>query len=101
MAYSTVAARLPEEDEAGLKFVMKYEKIDKSAAARKLIELGLAEWKKSEALRLLSEGRLTFSAAAKFAGVSVWEFVALVESKKASWIQLSDLDLESDLKALT
>ena len=100
MAYSTVAARLPEEDEKRLEFVMEYEGIDKSAAVRKMIEAGLSEWRKREALELLHGGKMTLSAAAKFAGLPLWEMMALVQERKTPFIRMSRQDIERELEAL-
>ncbi len=100
MAFSTIATRLPSEDERALEFVMKQEHLDKSSAVRKIIEIGLTEWKKREALRLYSEGRLTVSASAIFAGVPLMEWLGLLKDQKLPRIDFSEEDIASDLKAL-
>ncbi len=100
MAYSTVAARLPKEDEKRLEFVMEYEGLDKSSAVRKMIEVGLSEWKKQEALDLLRAEKVTLSAAAKFAGVPLWEMAALVQEKKIAYIHVSKQELQKELESL-
>ncbi|MFH1200113.1 MAG: hypothetical protein V1708_03540 [Candidatus Micrarchaeota archaeon] len=100
MAYSAVAARLPQGDEKRLEFVMEYEGIDKSAAVRKMIDVGLCEWKKQEALELLRRGKMTLSAAAKFAGLPLWEMMAAVEERKTAFIRVSRPDIEREQEAL-
>lgn len=96
----TVAARLPEGDERKLRQVMHREGLDKSSATRKILELGLAEWRKEEALAELREGRLSLSAAARFAGVSVWEMIDLVRERKVEHIRISREELEKEMKLL-
>ena len=101
MAYTTIAARIPRGAERHLQLLMHHEHLDKSAAARKVIALGLAEWRKQEALELIRRGKLTVSAAAKFAGMSIWEMLELIREKKISYIHISKQELEKELEILS
>ena len=100
MPYASFATRLPEEYEAGLELVMRTEGFDKSTAARKMIQIGLKEWRLREALGLLAQGRMTASAAAKFCSVSLWEFLGIVRERKTAFIHLSAADLGEELASL-
>ena len=100
MAYPMVAARLPKADEKQLKFVMEYERLDKSGAVRKVLEIGLEEWRRREALELLRKGKLTMSAAAQFADIPIWELMELVREKKIAYIRVSKKDIERGRAAL-
>ncbi len=101
MAYVTIATRLPKEDERELEAVMKQERLDKSAAARKVIEIGLAEWRKEQALEKLRNGRISLLAAAQAAGLSVWEMIELVKEKRVDYLRISAEELERELEMLS
>ena len=101
MAYVTIAARLPEKDQKELEYVMKVEDLDKSAAARKMIEKGIGEWKKDEALKKLAQGKYSLSAAAEMAGISVWEMADLVKARKVHFIRISDEELKKEIEGLS
>jgi predicted HTH domain antitoxin len=96
----TLSFRPSKKARSDFEALLRQGVLSKSELVRSLFELGLSEWKKTEALRRLSEGRLSFLSAAQFAGLSAWEFAALIEQRKTSWIHLSESDLESDLKTL-
>ncbi|MBI5046280.1 hypothetical protein HZC07_00935, partial [Candidatus Micrarchaeota archaeon] len=49
--------------------VQKYEDLDKSSAARKIFGLGITEWKKQEAIKLIVEGRISLGKAAKILNI--------------------------------
>ncbi len=100
MAYTIIAARLPEKDEKELEYVMKIEDIDKSAAARKMIAVGLAEWKKDEALKKLEQGKYTLSRAAEFTGISIWEMIELIKARKIHYIKTSKKEIEEEVAEL-
>lgn len=97
MAYVTVATRLPKEDENELKALMVSERLDKSAAARKAIELGLAEWRKEISIKQLRQGRVSIGRAAELAGITIWEMLSLVEEKRIDYIHIPEAELEEEL----
>lgn len=100
MAYATVATRLPKEDQDGLKELMEGERLDKSSAARKAIELGLAEWKKENAARQLRDGKISIGRAARLAGLSIWEMLDLVKERKIDYVSFSKTELQDELALL-
>lgn len=98
MADVAISARIPKEIHDDLELFVKTEQTDKSAATRRLLERGLADWKRERALALLAEGKVTVWKAASIAGVSVWEMVDLIKEKKIT-LPIHAEDILSDLKA--
>lgn len=97
MKESSVSIRMSEELEDELRGFIEAEGIEKSAAIRKLLQKSLKEWKEETAIKLLSEGKLTFSAAAGFSGLDVWSFAEKIKSSKTVWIKDKGL-IEKDIE---
>jgi predicted HTH domain antitoxin len=94
----TISARVPDELESELESYLEDENLDRSTAVRKLLAEGLDDWRRQQALQQLSEGAVTFSAAADIAGMSVWDFAQLAADHDITWVD--DDHLEADLEAL-
>lgn len=82
-----VSTRIPKELEEGVEEFMRAEKLEKSAAVRKLLWTGLQEWRQRRALELLERGDVTFTKAAEMAGLDVWSFSDLVRRSGITWIK--------------
>jgi len=93
-----ISARVPKELEGGVEEFMRVEKLEKSAAVRKLLKTGLQEWKQRRALGLLERGEATFIEAAKIAGLDVWSFADLVRLSGVTWIKSVE-KIKADIKA--
>jgi len=92
-----ITARIPEGLEKELERYMKTERLEKSAAIRKLLYVSLQEWRVEQALKLLGDGKITLLKAAEFAGIDIWELIAKIKEKKVRWV--SDELIEHDLAA--
>jgi len=95
MTEVTVSARIPREMESEVEELMREEHLEKSAALRKILHLGLEGYRRDRALRLLSERKATLSKAAGIARVSIWEMLSLARDRHISWV---DDDLLEDLR---
>lgn len=99
MGISTVSVRVPEEIKQELKLFERDEKLTQtSEATRKLLLIGLETWRREKALRLLEQGEVTFSKAAKLARMTVWEFADLIKQRKVVWIRNREM-IRQDLRA--
>ena len=94
----TISARVPDELEAELEAYLEDENLDRSTAIRKLLAEGLEGWRRERALERLAAGEVTFSKAADFAGMSVWDFAQLAKEHDITWV--SGEHVEDDLDAL-
>ncbi len=97
----TLSVRIPEQMEQELHQFVKEERLEQpSEAARKLLSIGLEAWRQERALKLLQEGKITFTKAAKIAELSLWDFAALIKERKIIWVK--DKVVQEDLRqALT
>jgi len=94
-----MSIRMPPELEKELKQFAREEKLDQTSdAARKLLRMGIEQWRKERALQLFLDGKCSFSKAAKIAQITVWEFADLVKERKTPWITDKEMLLE-DIRA--
>ena len=94
-----LSTRVPTQVWSQLEQFMREEKLDKSAAVRKLLWIGLEGWRQKRALEALAEGKVTFMKAAEIAGLDVWDFVELVKQSEIVWVKASQRRLEQDIRA--
>lgn len=87
MVQKTISTRVPKKIEEELELVGKVEKVDRSTAVRKILEIGLKKWKIERALDLLKKEKITFNKAAELAGISVWELADLLKERKIEWVE--------------
>ncbi|HEX9341544.1 MAG TPA: ribbon-helix-helix protein, CopG family [Thermoplasmata archaeon] len=97
MTEVTVSARIPRDMDKEVEEIMREEHLERSAAIRKLLHLGLDRYRQERALRLLAEGKVTLSRAAEIARMSLWELADLVRERKIAWVADDALD---DVKGL-
>src|SRR5439155_300858 len=73
MTEVTVSARIPQELEKEVERLMGEEHLEKSAALRKLLHLGVQNYRLERAIRGLGERRFSLLKAAEEAGLTIWE----------------------------
>lgn len=100
MVYKTIATRVPKEIDDFLKKIMREEKSDKSTATRKILELGIAEWRREKAIDMLRQGKVTLAKAAEMAGITIYEMIEVVREKRIDYIHITAEELEEDLGLL-
>ena len=86
MTEVTVSARIPRELEREVEKLMQEEHLEKSAALRKLLHLGVDNYRLDRALRGLREGRFSLSKAAQEAGTTVWEILDEAARRHIAWV---------------
>ncbi len=96
MTYKTIATRVPKEIDEFLQKIMKEERLDKSATTRRILELGISEWRKERALDALKKGKATLAKAAEIADLSIYEMIELVKEKKMDYIHITPKDIEEE-----
>ncbi|MCK4491272.1 MAG: UPF0175 family protein [Candidatus Altiarchaeales archaeon] len=94
-----VSARIPTALERDLERFMKQERLEKSVAVRKILYLGLREWKQERALRLLEQGKVTVARAAEIADLDIWEFLDVLRKSDKIWVKVSSERMRGDIKA--
>ncbi len=83
--------RFDAELEKAVREVEKQEAVDKSTALRMLVTEGYKEWKLRRALQQLKEGKISIWQASKIAGITLWDFTAVV--KKEEGIEWAEFDV--------
>ncbi len=93
-----IGIRLPKDVLKRIEKLSKEENVDRSTMIRELVLEGYKGLKKKEALEKYKEGKITFSKAAKEAGMTLWEMEKfLVEKGYKSEYSIEDLEKESKL----
>ncbi|MHA2297590.1 MAG: UPF0175 family protein [Candidatus Hodarchaeales archaeon] len=93
-----ISTRIDEELDEILHEIAKEEQVDKSTAIRKVLRLGIHQYKIDKTLKLYREKKLTLWRAASEAGLSLREMIALCVEKQVEF-QYSMKDLEEDFQA--
>ncbi len=86
MTEVAVSTRISRETKALVEALMREERLDRSAALRKLLHLGADEYRRRKALEALAAGKASFGEAAEIAGLTLWEFRELVKERKIHWV---------------
>ena len=94
-----VGTRLPDTVVRDLEAIEEAEQSDRSTTVRKLLSRAIQDWKLDHFSRLYGSGKLTLARAAREAGVSLWEMMAYVKSKKIT-AQYELEDFQRDLKTI-
>jgi len=98
MGHATIATRVTRLLEQQVREVMREEGVDKSTAVRRLLELGALEWRRSRALELYRQKRVSLWRAAELSGLSLREMLECVK-KEGLPIHVSVEDIEEDIAA--
>ena len=77
-----VGSRLPPELIRDLEMIEKADQSDRSTTVRKLLSRATREWKLDYFARKYAEGRISMARAARETGVSIWEMMEYLRSKK-------------------
>lgn len=85
---ATISVRVSDEIKTDVDRFAKEEKLEQtSEAARKLIAIGIEEWRKDKALELIEKGKVSFLKAAEIAKMNVWDFADLIKEREIVWIR--------------
>lgn len=61
------------------------------------MDAGIKKWNIDRALKSFSEGRLSLWKAADIAGVSLREFIDILNERKISWVRIKPEELEAEV----
>jgi metal-responsive CopG/Arc/MetJ family transcriptional regulator len=92
-----VSVNLPRELKEEIEELIKEEDLEENVALRKLLKMAISEWKKEKALKLLTDGKISYLKAAEKTWMNVWDFAELLREKKVVWIK--DAGIFRDLNA--
>ncbi len=89
----TVAARVSKEMSDLINEISEEEKLDRSTVVRRLLDMGVRDWRVQTALERYRRGSITLLKAAEIAGTSIYEMIALLEERRIPYrYDISDLE---------
>jgi len=94
-----VGTRLPDTVVRDLEAIEQVEQADRSTTVRKLLSRAIQDWKLDHYSRMYGSGKLTLAPAAREAGVSLWEMMDYVKTRKIT-AQYDLEDFKRDLKTV-
>ncbi len=93
MTEVTVAARVSKEMSDLINEISEEEKVDRSTVVRRLLDMGVRDWRVQTALERYGRGSITLLKAAEIAGTSIYEMIALLEERRIPYrYDISDLE---------
>jgi len=95
----TLTTRAPDTLAKEIELLAKEEKLDKSSLIRRLLAEAVQNKRKSKALKLYDERKVSIGKAADIAKLSIWEMLDLI-AEKGIHIDYGAEELLEDLKPL-
>ena len=92
-----VSVKIPDELRDEIAELMRDEGLEESIALRKLLTIAISEWKKERALKMLTEGMISYLKAAEKAGMNVWDFAEFLRERKI--VRMKEEGIIRDLNA--
>lgn len=93
----TITTRVDDKDAAEIRAIEREEHLDRSAVVRRLLSKAIREWKIEKALHEYKEHKITIGKAAKIAGLTLREALALASAKGIPF-QYTIKELQEDSK---
>ena len=94
----TIATRISPQLEEEIAKFMEEEGLDKSTAIRRILEIGVSEWKKKRAIELYRSGQITLWKASQISGISLREMLEELNRLRIT-THVTAKDLEEDIEA--
>lgn len=95
-----LSVKVDREKLKQLEEIAREEQSDRSTTARRLLDMGMKEWKVNKAVEMFRRGKLSLWRGAVTAGVSLREFTEILDERKVAWVGVSAPDLEAEVKAI-
>jgi len=99
MKTQILSTRLDEKYSKEIDMMARDNNLDRSSFIKHLLLKGLNEYKIQSALSRYSKNEITFSEAAKIAGISLYDLINKIEKHKVE-LNYSIEDLENDIEAV-
>lgn len=98
MATTTISARMDSEEAKMLEALAAEEGCDRSALIKSLLRRGLRAMRLEKAIASYSAEEVTLSKASENAGLSIWDFIALMPEHHLN-VRYDVAEFEDDLRA--
>ena len=94
-----ISTRIPEDIDKELTWYADKERIGRTIALRKILEIGLKQIKIEYVLDLYKRGKITLMMAAEIAELSLWEILDIVKERRIPMNYTLE-DIEKDLEVI-
>lgn len=98
MPSTTISARVDSEEAALIEALAEEEGCDRSTLMKVLLRRGIRAHRLDKAIASYAAEEVTLSRAAEAAGISIWDFLALMPTKKLD-LHYDVAEFEEDLQA--
>jgi predicted HTH domain antitoxin len=95
----TLTTRAPDTLVKEIEAIAKEEQLDKSSLIRRLLDYAVNERRRTKALNLYRNGKISIGKAANIAKISIWEMLDLIK-EKGLHIDYSMDELTEDLEPM-
>jgi predicted HTH domain antitoxin len=95
-----LSVKVDKERLRELEEIAQEEHSDRSTAARRLLDMGMKEWKVNKAVEVFRNGKVSVWRAASMADVSLREFIGILDERRVDWVGVSTEDLEDEVMAI-
>ena len=62
--------------------------------------MGMKEWKVNKAVEMFRQGKLSLWRGATMAGLSLREYIEILDDRRIDWVGISGKDLEAEVRAI-
>jgi predicted HTH domain antitoxin len=98
MPTTTISARLDTDEAALIESLAEEEGCDRSTLIKSLLRRGIRALRLEKSVASYTAEEMTLSRAAEAAGISIWDFLALMPAKKLD-LHYDVVEFEEDLRA--
>lgn len=95
-----LSVKVDKEKLRELEEIAREEHSDRSTAARRLLDIGVKEWKVNKAVEMFRTRKVSVWRAAAMAGVSLREFIEILDERKVDWVGINPEDLQAEIVAI-
>ena len=95
-----LSVKVEKEKLKQLEEIARVERSDRSAVARRLLDAGIREWNVDRAVGLFQKGRVSLWKASQGAGLSLREFMEVLEERRVQTVGATASELEREAEAL-
>jgi predicted HTH domain antitoxin len=96
-----LSVKIDKEKLAEIEEIARQESSDRSTVARRLLDIAVKEWKVNKAIEIFRQDKVSIWKASEMAGLSLREFIELLDERRVEWVGVSSGDLEREVRAIT
>ena len=91
---SVLSVKLEREKMKVLEEIAGEENTDRSAVARKLLDMGIRQWRIDRAVQLILSNKVSVWKASELAGVSLREMLDILSERRITWVKITPDEFE-------